>query len=191
MQEARRFLRRVHHLELAHVEGIHLRQVDAAALFHVAHHGFGFFLGGMVAGELLAQARVGGAAIDFRHQVHQKFRLRAVVRRVAVDFEKAQQAVDQVVDRGREVGTFLLGASPAAQVQTVVLVFLQRRGIENADHVIVHAHGFHPLMPLAGGAPVERVHILQDGEHALFRQALAQHSAEDVRARGATRQTAP
>jgi two-component system phosphate regulon sensor histidine kinase PhoR len=79
MQEAGRLLRRVHHLELAHVERVDLRQVHAASFFHMAHHSFGFFLGGVVPQELLAQARAGCPAVDFRHQVHQEFRLRAVV----------------------------------------------------------------------------------------------------------------
>ena len=57
VQETRRFFRRIHHLELMHVEGIDLRQIHAAALLYVAHHGFGFFLAGVVAGELLAQTR--------------------------------------------------------------------------------------------------------------------------------------
>ena len=191
MQETGRFFRRVHHLELTHVEGVDLRQIDAASLLHVPHHGFGFFLGGMVAGEQLAQARVRSAAVDFRHQVHQKFRLRAVVRRIAVDIEKAQQAVNQVVDGGREVGAFFLGASPAAEVKTVVLVFFQRRGVENADYVVAHAYGFDSFLRFAGGAPVERIHILQHGEHALFRQLLPQRLWEDVPARDGIRQTAP
>ena len=122
----------------------------------------------------MAQTRVRGAAVDLRHQVHQKLRLRAVVRRIAVDVEEAQQAVDQVVDGGREVGTFLLGASPAAEVKTIVLVFFQRRGIEYADHIIADAHRFHPFMPFARGAPVERIHVLQNGDDAVFRQLLSQ-----------------
>src|SRR6185312_9008223 len=109
---------------------------NAAALLHVAHHGFGSVPVGMVAGEQLAQTRVGSAAVNFRHQVHQELGLGAVVRRIAVDAEKAQQAVDQVVDGGDEVGTFLFGASPAAEVKAVVLVLFQGRGIEYADYVL-------------------------------------------------------
>jgi hypothetical protein len=54
-------------------------------------------------------------------------------------------------------------------VKTVVLVFFQGRGIEDADHVLADPNGLHPFMLLPGGAPVKRIHILQDGEHTLFR----------------------
>ena len=42
--------------------------------------------------------------IDFWHQVDQKARLRRIMRRILVDAEKTHQAVDQVIERGTEIG---------------------------------------------------------------------------------------
>ena len=116
-------------------------------------------------------------AVHFRQHVDQKLGLRAVVRRVAVDLEEAGQAVDQVVDGGREVGT-VVAAAPLIEKQAVALVFFQRRGIEDAEDVVVDADGFDFVGALSGGAPVERVDILQHGEDSCFGHLLLQNSRQ-------------
>src|SRR5579863_9578487 len=104
MQESRDVFGGIHQLEFAHIEGVNRRQVHAAAGLHSLQHRF--YLPGLVEGaeKQLPQPRIGGSAIDFRQQVHQESGLGGVVGGVAVDIEKAQQAVNQVVDSRDQVG---------------------------------------------------------------------------------------
>ncbi len=64
---------------------------------------------------------------------------------------------------------------PALDALAITLVLLQRRGVEHAEHVALHPHRFHVLAALTGGAPVEMVDILQQGEYAGIGQRDAQH----------------
>ena len=125
------------HAELAHVHGIDRREVNAAALADLAEQRPAVFGGESFAGQQAAQERVGTARIDFGHEVDQKPGLRRVVRRVLVDAEKTHHAVDQVVERGAEVGraVVVIAASPAVEAEAVVLVFFQRRGVEDAKNI--------------------------------------------------------
>ena len=99
------------------------------------------------------------------------------MRRVAVDFEEAGQAVDQVVDGGSEVGG-VVAAAPLVEKQAVAFVFLQRRGVEDAENVVVNSNGFDFVGAFSGGPPVERVNVLQYGENFFFGQLLAQRPGQ-------------
>ena len=111
-----------------------------------------------------AQHGVRCSAVDFRQHVDQKFRLGGIVRRIAVDFEEAGQAVNQVINRRSKVRAGV-AASPLIQTQTIAFVFFQRGGVEHAQHIVVDAYGFDFVYSLACGAPVKRVHILQYGKY--------------------------
>ena len=66
-------------------------------------------------------------------------------------------------------------ASPAVEAEPVVLVFLQRRGIEDAENMfadvfanlVADFDGFDVVAGFSGGVPVEGVDVLQHREHGL------------------------
>src|SRR5690348_6641487 len=72
--------------------------------------------------------------------------------------------------RRREVGSVF--SVPSLEAQPVTLVLFERRGIEDADRILVHTYrrGAFP-----GRAPVKRVYVLQDGESTFRRQQALQH----------------
>src|SRR5580692_7825592 len=113
--------------------------------------------------------------MHLRQHVDQKLRLRAVVWGIAVDPEEGGQAVDQVIDRGREVGS-TVSAAPLIEKKAVAFILLERGGIEDAKNVVVDAHGIDFVDTLAGGAPVERIYILQDGQDFRARQFFVQYA---------------
>ena len=86
------------------------------------------------------------------------------MRRVAVDFEKAHQTVDQVVNGRRKIRT-VVSPAPLIQKETVALVFFQRGGIEYAQHLVVDPNRFHLVDRLSRRSPVEGVNVLQNGEN--------------------------
>ena len=168
MQEASGVLGSRGHAELAHVHGVHAARGKRCRARGPGEAGSG---GRSAVNPLrdkqAAQQRVRIARINFGHQVNQQPRLRRIVRRILVDAEKAHHAVNQVVESGAEVGravVFII-ASPAVEAEAVVLVFLQRRGIEDAENIlaVVFADfdGFDVVVGFSGGAPVEGVDILQ------------------------------
>ena len=178
MEESCRLFRYIRHLEFTDVEHVHLRQIHTATLLDVTNHGFSFFLGCGVARQQLAQASIRSATIDFGHQVNQEFRLSSVMRGITVDGEKSHQAVNKIVDGGCEVGAFFVSAPPTAQVESIIFVFFQRRGIEHANYIFAHPYSFYAFVPLASGAPIQRIHILKDGEHSLLRKLFPQDSRQ-------------
>jgi hypothetical protein len=48
----------------------------------------------------------------------------------------------------------LIAAAPLVEKQAVAFVFFERRGVEDAEDVIVDTYGFDLVGALAGGAPV-------------------------------------
>ena len=103
MQKAGCIFGSVHHLKFADVERIDLRKISAAPLFHARQHSFQLPLPNTFAREQSPQHRVRRVAVHLWQHVDQKLRLRAIMRRVAIDFEKNGQAVDQVVNCRSEV----------------------------------------------------------------------------------------
>src|SRR5712671_5908110 len=103
--------------------------------------------------------------MDLRQHIDEKFRLRAVVRRITVDLEKSSEAIDQVVDGWREIGT-RIAAAPLVEAQAVALIFFERRGIEDTDHILVNAYGINLVDSFASSSPIERINILQDSENS-------------------------
>ena len=136
--------------------------------------------------------------MDFRHQVNQEPGLRGVVRRILVDAQKTHHAIDQVIERGAEVGRAVVVTSPAVEAEAVVLVFFQRCGIEDAENMlagifadlIAYFDGFDVVPCFSCGAPVERVDILQNGEHGFRGKIAAGARRADVVAPGAIRRRA-
>ena len=122
--------------------------------------------------------------MNLRQHVDQELRLRAIVRGIAVDFEKVGQAVDQVIDGRREIGA-AVAAAPLIEKQAVAFILLERGGVEDAQHIVVDAHGVDFVDALARGAPVKRVDILQHGEDSgsgqLLVQTRGQMSGSEVR----------
>ena len=141
MQEASGILGRGGHAELAHVNGVDGRQVDAAALTDPAQERAALLGSESLARQQAAQQRVGTARINFGHQVDQQPRLRGVVRRILIDAEKAHQSVDQIVESGAEIGRAMITASPAVKAEPVVFVFFQRRGVEDAKDIFADGNG--------------------------------------------------
>ena len=182
MQKASRIFGSMHHLKFADVERIDFGKIGAAAFFHARQHGFQLLLADALAREQAAQHRIRRVAMNLRQHVDQKLRLRAVVRRIAVDLEKAGQAVDQVVDGGREVGT-AVAAAPLIEKQAVAFVFLERRGIEDAQDVIIHAHCVDLVDALTRGAPIQCVDILQHGEDFGVGHLLVQNARQMSRSK--------
>ena len=168
MQEARSILRGVHHLEFADVERILLGHISAPALLQAGQNSQAFRFADSLAGEQAAQHRVAGAPAYLGQHIDQKFRLRAVVRRVAVDLEETREAVHQVIDGGCEVRS-VIAATPLVETQAVALVFLQRRGVEDANHVIIYAHRLHRIGAFSCRPPIKSVDILQHGENLRVR----------------------
>src|SRR6266481_2670071 len=129
--------------------------------------------------------------MDFGHKVYQELRLRGVVRGVLVDAQKAHHAVDQVVEGGAEVGcaVVIIIASPAFETEAVVLVFFQRRGVEDAENMFAdrlsnffsNFDGFDVVAGFSGGTPVKGVDVLQNGEHGLLGQLLLEQGGQMLR----------
>src|SRR5262249_14894461 len=113
VQEAGGLFGGVHHLELGNVEGIDRRQIDRALGFDTLQHALE--LGAIAAGskQSLTETSGGSAVVALGQQVDEELGLRPVVRRVLIDIEEAEQAIDQVVDGGDEVG--LAGVGLAAR----------------------------------------------------------------------------
>ena len=109
--------------------------------------------------------------MHFRQHVDQKLRLRPVMWRVAVDLEKISQTINQVVNRRRVIRASV-AATPLIEKQTVALILLERRRVEHANHVVVHAHGIDPLDRLTSSSPIQSIDILQHSENLCFGNAL-------------------
>src|SRR4051812_24243292 len=61
--------------------------------------------------------------------------------------------------RGRGMGPAVL---PARNVIAIALILLERRGVEDAEHILAQAHWRAPAA-LTARLPVERVDVLQHG----------------------------
>ena len=118
--------------------------------------------------------RVRTARIDFGQQVNQESGLGRVVRRILVDPEKTHHALDEVVKRGPEVrrAVAMIAASPAVKAQAIVLIFFQRRGVEDTINTFADLDRFDVIAGLSSGAPVKGVDVLENSEHHFFRQPL-------------------
>src|SRR5712692_1388047 len=173
MQKAGCIFGCVHHVKSADVERVHLRQVRAAALLDCSEHRFPLLFADSFARQEAAQHCIRGAAVDFRQHVDQKLGLRSIVRRIAVDLEEAGKTVDQVIDRGCKIRS-AVAAAPLVKAQPVTLVFFERRGVEDAQDVVIDAHGFYLVGGFARRAPVKRVDVLQDREDFCARHLLVQ-----------------
>src|SRR5882762_1166911 len=120
--------------------------------------------------------------MDFGHEVNQEPGLRSVVRGVLVDAQKTHHAVDQVVEGGAQVGcaVVIIIASPAFETEAVVLVFFQRRGVEDAENMFAdrfsnffsNFDGFDVVAGFSGGAPVKSVDVLQHGKQGFSGKVL-------------------
>ena len=66
-----------------------------------------------------------------------------------------------------------MATRPAAEVEAVAFIFFQGRGIEYANNVLIELDCLHALS-LPGCMPVQRIHILQNGEDAFTREHLTQ-----------------
>ncbi len=170
MQERGGILGAVGHLEVRDQYGVQPRDVTTAASLEPPQHALNLIFAGTMAQQQLADCFEGSPAMHFRQQVHQEARLRAVGRAVLVDVEEAQQRVNEVVERRGEVGRGGALLAPALDAEAIALVFLQRRGAEDAEHGRGHPHGFHAVATLPGRVPVERVYVLQHGNDALTRE---------------------
>src|SRR5260370_1119111 len=91
------------------------------------------------------------------------------MRRITVHLKKTGEAVDQVVDGGREVGSAVASA-PLIQTKTVALILFEWSRIENAEDVVIDADGLDLVGALASGPPIEGVHVLQNGKNFRARQ---------------------
>src|SRR6266853_4814023 len=129
--------------------------------------------------------------MDFGHEVNQELGLGGVMRGVLVDAEKTHHAVDQVVESGAEVGcaVVILIASPAFETEAVVLVFFERRGVEDAENMFAdrfsnffsNFDGFDVVAGFSGGTPVKGVDVLQNGEYGLLGQLLLEQGGQMLR----------
>src|SRR5713226_5589968 len=180
MKETGSVLGRGGHAELAYVHGVEGREVDAASLANLAEQRPALFGRESFAGQQPAQQHVGTARIDFGHEVNQKPGLRSVVRRVLVDAEKTDHPVDQVVEGGAEVGcvAIVIAASPAVKAEAIVLVFFERRRVEHAQNIFADFDSFDAVAGFSGGAPVEGVDVLQNGEHGFRGKLLLEQGGQ-------------
>src|SRR4029077_9808975 len=125
--------------------------------------------------------------MDFGHQVDQKLGLRGVVRGVLVYAKKTHHAVDQIVEGGAEVGcaVVILIARPAIEAEAVVLVFFQRRGVEDAHDIFADVFTdldrFDVVARFTGGEPVEGVNVQQNDEHAFVGKLLLEQGGHMLR----------
>src|SRR5271170_998974 len=118
MEKARRIFGSVHHLKFTNVEGIDLGQISATAFFNTGQHGFELLSSNAFAREQTAQHCTRRIAVNLRQHVDQKLWLRTVVWRITVDLEESGQAVDEVVDGGREVGA-AIATAPLVEKQAI------------------------------------------------------------------------
>src|ERR1700691_5913187 len=102
------------------------------------------------------------------------------MRRAAIDLKKAGEAVTQVVDGGRIVGT-AVATAPLIEKQPIAFVFLEGRGIEDAQNIVLNAHRFNLIDAFTGSTPVERIDILQHGQDFGVRHLLAQSARQMLR----------
>src|SRR5579863_5534425 len=171
MQETGSLFCRARHLKFTNIKSIDRRQINAASRFNLLQHGLDSLRLASHTRKQTPQASVARSAMNLGQQINQKLRLRSVVWRVAVHIKKAQQAVDEVVNRGPDIGRLLSFPIPARQTETIALILLQRRGIKNADDVIAYPHCFNPLLLYPGCLPIKRINILQYREDAISRQS--------------------
>src|SRR5262249_41560265 len=117
MYEASSFFGRVCDLEFAYVESANLREVDAAVFLHATQQVLFLIVGDLFAVKATSKQGVRVGTVDLRHQVDEEFRLGGIVRRIAVDVEKAEHAVDEIVKGWTEVrcGTFF--PPPALEIE--------------------------------------------------------------------------
>src|SRR3984957_9600931 len=85
------------------------------------------------------------------------------MRRIAVHLEKRGQAIDQVIKSWREIRV-AIEMPPAIQEQAIAFILLQRRGIEHAQHIVADSYRFDLVAAFSRGAPVKRIHILQNSQ---------------------------
>src|SRR5579862_7966388 len=114
-------------------------------------------------------------------KIDQKLRLRAIVRRITVNTEETQQAIDQVIDGGPYVGLLFALLPPARKAKTVAFILFQRSGVEDADDVITYAHGFDAFSLRSCRLPIKRVNVLQNREHARVFHTIADHPRKMLR----------
>src|SRR5208282_5621840 len=81
---------------------------------------------------------------------------------------------------GSEVGraVVIIITSPAVEAEPVVLVFLQRRGVEDAENMFLYFDGFDVVAGFSGGVPVEGVDVLQNGEHRFRGKPLLEQGGQ-------------
>src|SRR5467141_2751276 len=176
------------HAELPYIHGVDGREVDAAALADLAEQGSAMFGSESFAGQQATQERVRAARMDFGHEVNQEPGLRGVVRGVLVDAQKTHHALDQVVEGGAEVGwaVVILIASPAFETEAVVLVFFERRGVEDAENMLAdrfsnflsNFDGFDVVAGFSGGTPVKGVDVLQNDKHGFLGKPLLEQGGQ-------------
>src|ERR1035441_5275448 len=66
----------------------------------------------------------------------------------------------------------------AVEVEAVVLVLFQRRGVEDAKNSFADFDGFDVVAGFSGGAPVEGVDVLQNGEHGFCGKPLPEQGGQ-------------
>ena len=113
MQKAGHFFGRAGHLKFTNVKSVKRGQINRASRFDVLQHGVDLLWLGGYPGEQAPQAGIGRTAVHFGQQINQELWLRSVVRGVTVDVEETQQAIDEVVDGGPDIGLLLALLRPA------------------------------------------------------------------------------
>ena len=152
------------HAELTDIDGVDGSEVGAAAFAGLAGERTALLSGKAFAGQEASQKRVGTSRINLRHVIDEEPGLRGVVRRILVDSEETDHAVDQVVECGTEVGSLVAITAPTVEAEAVVFVFLEGRRVEDAENIFSDLDGFDVVAIFSGGAPVEGVDVLQDSE---------------------------
>ncbi len=90
---------------------------------------------------------------------------------VGVDPQPGREQVDQVVDRGAEVGLLLGLLRPAQQRLAVRLVLRERARVEDAEPAGAELHGLGGGRAGAGGLPVDLLDVLDDHDRGALRPA--------------------
>ena len=79
----------------------------------------------------------------------------------------------------------VIAASPAVEPEAVGLVFFQRRGVEDAENIFADffadLDGFDVVASFSGGAPVEGVDVLQNGERGFRGKPLLEQGGQMLR----------
>ena len=161
------------HAEFTHVNRVEGREVNAAPLADALEQRAARRDRKSAAGEQAAEECVGTARVDFGHRIDQKLRLRRVVRRILIDAKETNQTLDEVIERGAQIGAAVVVAPPAFEIEAVVLIFFKRSGVERAEDAIADFDGLDALTGLTGSAPVKSVDILQNGQQRSARRVCS------------------